>query len=146
MINSKVRVSIQGLLVFCLLSVGCAVQEPVPPGPLSLFDGLTVNGWNSIGQAKWFAVDETLVGGGGDGYLVSDESYREFRLTLEFNVDAGTNSGIFVHCQDPFEITPLTCYEINIWDNHPRQEFRTGAIVTLKPPPEARYSWAVEPL
>jgi hypothetical protein len=55
-------------------------------------------------------------------------------LACEFNSTLISNSGVFLRCQDPAEITALNCYEVNIWDEHPRQEFRTGAIVTRSVP------------
>lgn len=91
--------------------------------------------WQQVGAANWRQENQQIVGGGaGDGYLVSPLPYSNYLLTVEFNVDATTNSGVFVNCTDPNNITPLTCYEINIWDDHPRQEFRTGAIVTRVEP------------
>ncbi len=41
---------------------------------------------------------------------------------------------MFVRCQDPGNIGPDSCYEINIWDAHANQDFRTGAIVMHGPP------------
>ena len=79
--------------------------------------------------------DQEIVGGGiGDGFLVSRNQYQGYLLAIEFRVDEATNSGVFVNCSDPAEISPVTCHEINIWDNHPRQEYRTGAIVTKVEP------------
>ena len=125
-----------GALVIFTLLAGCQSVQPAKTGPVSLFDGVTLDGWQQVGEAKWFAVDSMVVGGGGDGYFVTEQSFDEYKLSLEFNVDAATNSGVFVQCQDVTNISPLTCFEINIWDHHPRQEYRTGAIVTLKPPIE----------
>ncbi len=72
-----------------------------------------------------------------ESMLVSTDRYDNFRLRLEFNPDEKINSGVFIRCQDESSITPFNCYEINIWDEHPRQEFRTGAIVTRFSPPLA---------
>lgn len=70
-----------------------------------------------------------------DTYLVSLETYQDLAISVEFFPDESVNSGVFIRCQDPSEITPLNCLEANIWDNHPRQEFRTGAVVTRAFPP-----------
>lgn len=67
--------------------------------------------------------------------LVSMARYRNFILEIEFNPDVRVNSGVFVRCQDPADITANNCYEANIWDQHPRQEFRTGSIVMRFAPP-----------
>ena len=67
-------------------------------------------------------------------YLVSRETFQDVRVTLEFSPDGAVNSGVFVRCMDPKDITALNCYEANIWDEHPNQSFRTGALVTRVEP------------
>lgn len=62
-------------------------------------------------------------------YLFGTESYDNFVLTLEFFPVGNVNSGVFIRCQPGMGINPKNCYEINIWDDHPDQEKRTGAIV-----------------
>ena len=117
--------------VFVALFAACTSRAQSP-----LFDGVSLDGWQSIGGAEWFVDDGSIVGTGGNGYLATEAVYDNYRLKLDFSVDAATNSGVFLQCQDREDISPLTCYEINIWDEHPRQEYRTGAIVTLEPPLE----------
>jgi hypothetical protein len=108
--------------------VGCTT---LPQREISLFDGESLTGWRSLDDAKWWVADGSiLLQSGEDGYLVSDAVFDQYRLSVEFWVDRQVNSGVFVHCSNPADISPLTCYEINIWDDHPRQEYRTGAIVT----------------
>jgi hypothetical protein len=68
------------------------------------------------------------------GFVVSTARYTDVEITLEFHPEAGTNSGVFTRCQQTEDINPVQCYEFNIWDAHPNQQFRTGAIVTLAPP------------
>lgn len=107
------------------------------PRVADTFENLTR--WQGIGDPVW-RVDRTAVIAGpstGSGYLVSTEEYGDFRLVVDFWIEDETNSGIFVRCNDATSVTkinPTTCYEINIWDNHPNQEFRTGSLVTLAPP------------
>jgi len=105
---------------------------------LSLFDGSTLTGWVATGAASW-EVDggEIAARGVGDGFLATEAEYGDFRLQLEFWVDATTNSGVFIRCQDRQNIHPDTCYELNIWDEHPQQQARTGAIVFKAMPPLA---------
>lgn len=71
------------------------------------------------------------------GYLVSTSTYDNLHLSIEFWIDDDTNSGIFLRCGEITQlndINPDRCYEVNIWDNHPNQDFRTGSIVTLAKP------------
>jgi hypothetical protein len=108
-------------------------------GPASLFDGYTLAGWQPTGAAAWAVRDgEIVASGAGDGFLVSTGKYGDFHLRVEFWIDAGTNSGIFIRCRDRAAIQPGSCYELNIWDEHPNPEARTGAIVQRFMPPMAR--------
>ncbi len=119
-------------LLVCSGLLACASHE-------TLFDELTLTGWTPVGEASWHVAEGALVGSGeGDGFLVHDGSYGDFRLSVEFLVDADTNSGLFIRCKDPDYIHPDTCYELNIWDEHPQREARTGAIVFRAMPPLAQ--------
>mgnify|MGYP001213723162 CR=1 FL=1 len=111
----------------CLLSISLYSQE------VNLFQ--EPESWNSQGGAAWSFSDSQILGREGDGFLVSRKIYYDFDLSLEFWVSAKTNSGIFIRCQDSNNINPDSCYELNIWDNHPNQDARTGAIVGIGMPP-----------
>ena len=103
---------------------------------LALFDGHSLAGWSVAGEAHWSVADGVIVAAGdGNGFLLSEDEHGDFYLSLEFWVDGSTNSGIFIRCQDRQRVHPDTCYELNIWDQHPRQEARTGAIVFKFMPP-----------
>lgn len=112
-------------------------------GSVPLFDGRSLDGWQPQGDITWTVSDKTLVASGaGDGFLISDAQYGDFHLVVEFWVDATTNSGVFIRCRDRARIHPETCYELNIWDTHPQQEARTGAIVMRAMPPLAKVDTA----
>jgi hypothetical protein len=71
------------------------------------------------------------------GFLVSPENHGDFVLSVEFWIDAQTNSGVFIRCGEVEtleQLTPFDCYEVNIFDQHPQQENRTGAVVFVVPP------------
>lgn len=85
--------------------------------------------WHTIGNAHWIISDNFITGVNGLGYLVANKTYGNFILEAEFYPDPVVNSGIFIRCPRN-EFSPTSCYEINIWDNHKNQDFRTGAIVT----------------
>lgn len=68
------------------------------------------------------------------GYLVSRERYGAVRLRVEVWLEPETNSGVFVGCASAEPISPTACYEINLWDHHPQQQWRTGALVGISPP------------
>lgn len=102
--------------------------------------------WNQVGEAQWHWTggEVSVMPGGPDGMLITSQRFQDFRLRIEFKPDAKVNSGVFIRCQDVDDITPFTCYEINIWDNHPNQDFRTGAIVARAFPPLAHLDSASE--
>jgi Domain of Unknown Function (DUF1080) len=90
--------------------------------------------WTELGDANWSLNDGVLEADSGAGFLVSNEEFDNFELTLDFYPGPNTNSGVFMRCQNPAEITDKTCYEANIFDTRPDQTFRTGGIVNFAPP------------
>jgi hypothetical protein len=92
--------------------------------------------WSRIGTANWHIAGNSAATGpeDGAGYLVSPQQYGDVKISVEVWIEDSTNSGVFVRCIDPEAINPDNCYEINIWDNHPNQDFRTGSIVKLVTP------------
>lgn len=73
----------------------------------TLFDGKTTKGWHSYGHkeagAQWEVVDGTLhlnkaKGGGGD--LVTDGTYSNFDLKIEWKISPKGNSGILFYVQE----------------------------------------------
>ena len=106
-----------------------------PPGWTTLLDGTSLKGWTVVGDANWAAVDGAVQATkGGNSYLVTPNAYGDFQLVAEVWVSAGANSGIFVRCQDPKDITAANAYEINIYDTRPDQTYRTGSIVDVAKP------------
>ena len=110
-------------------------HETFAQNQTTLFDGSSLDGWIASGDANWSLVDGGAVeASSGGGHLVSENSYSDFVLSLEFWVDDPANSGIFIRCADPDEISPNSCYEINIFDQREDQTYRTGSIVFFAAP------------
>jgi hypothetical protein len=84
------------ILVFvCLLcAIGINAQE------ISLFNGKNLDGWTIYGTEKWYVEDGVIVSESGPdkgyGYLATDEYYKDFEITLEFQQEANGNSGVFI--------------------------------------------------
>lgn len=96
-------------------------------GWIMLFYGRDLEGWESHGEATWTVEDGTIVGGDGAGFLVTEEEFGDFELSLEFLATPGANSGLFVRTK-PWPVDVLKdCYEINIAP--PDNAFPTGSIV-----------------
>ena len=86
--------------------------------------------WVQEGDATWLFDQSTITGEieEGAGFIMTAEKYANFELELEFFPDSTINSGVFIRCQE-VALSVEKCHEINIWDLHPNQENRTGAIV-----------------
>ena len=100
----------------------------------TLFDGSSLDGWRALGTANWELGEGAVSATSGNGFLVSEESYADFELTLEFWVDTPANSGIFIRCSDPQSVNDRNSYEVNIYDTRADQTYRTGGIVHLAAP------------
>ena len=96
-----------------------------------------LDSWSQSGDANWVAIDGIIksTNQSGTGFLVSPRLYDDFELKVEFKPDASVNAGVLIRCQKPDDIALSNCYEINIWDLHPNQDYRTGAIVIHSVPP-----------
>jgi hypothetical protein len=76
------------------------------------------------GRSQWEVVDGLLMPcGQPTGYLTSDQSYKNFVLSIEFKCGEDANSGVFV--RSPEESGG---YEVQIWKLQPAG-YNTGAIV-----------------
>lgn len=116
------------ITLFSILFISCDKQK-------ELFQEDSDN-WLLEGNAEWEFDNNELTGtvtNDGFGYLITKEKYDNFELNLEFMPDSTINSGVFIRCEK-YEINPMDCYEVNIWDLHPKQDFRTGAVVLKSEP------------
>lgn len=125
-----------GLLAAPPQSAGLTAAEQ-KEGWKVLFDGKTTTGWTPRGvpagaargtapatparpAAKWVVENGELVPvkGSGAGHLVTNQSYGDFSLRLEFWSDAEANSGVFVRSPESGAINANVAYEVNIFDAH----------------------------
>ena len=87
--------SVLAVLCLALLLPSCRSAS----AGYSLFDGESLDGWRVHGTERWYVEDGELVGESGPdeeyGYLATEESFKDFDLTLEFKQEAGGNSGLF---------------------------------------------------
>ena len=103
---------------------------------VTLFDGETFNGWhiyNSSGEINsWSIIDSSMVltpdeenlGNGTGKDLVTDNSYTNFELSLEWKISEGGNSGIFwgVVEDEKFPTPYITGPEIQVLDNEKHKD------------------------
>jgi hypothetical protein len=139
-----------GLLAIGITVFGCATQpsRQADTGWITLIDGANgLDNWNRIGTVNWTAAEGVVQADKsekGGGFLVSKNSYQDFVIRVEFWVSDDANSGIYMRCADPKNITDKSCYEANIFDQRPDPSFGTGAIVhiaTISPMPKAGGKW-----
>jgi hypothetical protein len=91
-------------------------KTPVWGEPVSLFDGKTLDGWKLRDPSKtsgWAVVDGDLavVEPKGNADLVSEKTFGDMKLHIEFNVDEHSNSGVYIRGR----------YEVQILDNPDRE-------------------------
>jgi Domain of Unknown Function (DUF1080) len=116
-------------------------SAPVAQGEwVVLFDGTSLDGWNPVGDANWTIADGAVRANSGNGFLVSASNYDDFDLSLEFFASPDANSGVFMRCMNPQEISDTSCYEANIYDRRPDPEYRTGGIVNVASPTKELYA------
>ena len=121
------------LLATALLLTACSSMPAWVPGSgwTTLIDGdKGMDNFVRVGDANWRAEDGAIVADKGKGgFLMSKESYGDFQLRIEFWAAHDANSGIYMRCSDPKNLTDKTCYEANIFDQRPDQTYATGGIV-----------------
>ncbi|SNR55306.1 3-keto-disaccharide hydrolase [Lutibacter flavus] len=120
---------------------------------VSLFDGKTFNGWHNYKTKtisdEWQIIDGAMVftpdpnKDGGINNLVTDNDYTNFKLSIDWKISEGGNSGIFygVFEDEQFSVPYQTGPEIQILDdlNHPDKEketHRSGALYDMIAPSE----------
>jgi len=125
--------SVAGAITTALLLGACA-QVGIG-GWTTLVDGNKgLENFNRVGEANWVAADGAIqasTGGKDPGYLVTRETYKDFQIRVEFWASDDANSGVFLRCQNPQQITDENCYEANIFDTRPDPIYATGAIVKV---------------
>src|SRR6266478_6428415 len=113
---------------------------------VTLTDGTNMTNFNLTGNANWRIAERTIAADHGNGFLVTKQSYADFKVRAEVWVDEFANSGIFIRCDNPQQPSANTCYEVNIFDMNPNPANGTASIVGVAPPtgmPKAALNWNV---
>jgi len=127
-----------------LAAFSCSVSaEQIPQGYTPIFDGESLDGWHGrphLDPAKLAAMPEAeraekmdewmagvkkhwrvengeLVNDGAGPYLVTNQEYRDFDLTLDFKISPGADSGVYL------KNTP----QVQIWDYTDETKFKNQA-------------------
>ena len=137
MFRGSVRMLSLALLGSAL--AGCASHDTIDNGSVLIDGAEGLENFQRVGEANWKAADGAIQASQSSStyaYLVTKSQYKNFRLKVEFWASDDANSGVFLRCQDPQNITAENCYEANIFDQRPDPSYGTGAIVLLAKAPE----------
>lgn len=118
------------LAATCALALSAFIAMPgmaraEEEGFVPMFNGRDLSGWKTTGNWK---VEEggivTLYPRPGeegwqryDAYLTTERTYKDFVLDLEFKINKGGNSGVFLRVRDPLDQVD-TGFEVQILDTH----------------------------
>jgi len=96
--NLKPKIGL--LFLVLLVAGGCrTAAPPVAEGGVMLFNGKDLTGWKIHGTELWYVEDGELVCESGPdkayGYLATEQTYKDFDLTVDFKQEANGNSGVF---------------------------------------------------
>jgi hypothetical protein len=120
-------------------------------GDRSLFNGKDLTGWKILnGKAKYEVKNGEIIGttvaNEPNSFLVTEETFGDFILTLEFKIDSGTNSGIQFRSESKpdYQNGRVHGYQLEIdptqrnWTGGLYDEGRRQWLYTLDYNPEAR--------
>ncbi len=113
-----------------------AAHNKYDTGWISLFDGTTLNGWHTFGEtaasSKWSADSGAIYFDpkkqGDDGDLVSNDSFANFDLKLDWKIAKGGNSGVLFYVQDDrskYQDTYKTGPEMQVLDDERNDDNKT---------------------
>ena len=63
--------------------------------PIRLFNGTDLTGWHAMGTNQWRAVNGVLQSPKSGANIVTDRSFTDYKLHLEFRYPKGSNSGVY---------------------------------------------------
>jgi 3-keto-disaccharide hydrolase len=148
------RSAVACLVLLVCLSRVVVSQSPQPLNQLTpaerdsgwklLFDGKTTAGWRVFHRQTvspgWKVVDGAITRVAEAGDLITDGEYRNFELTLEWNISPKGNSGIFYRGTEEYDAIYWSAPEMQVLDDagHPDGKSRltaAGSCYALYPSP-----------
>ncbi len=83
-------------------------SEPVWGEPIKLFNGLNMKGWHTTGENQWITEGGVIKSPKSGSNLVSDKTFTDFKLHIEFRYPKGSNSGVYLRGR----------YEVQVEDSY----------------------------
>lgn len=108
-----------------------------PGEPVELFDGQTLAGWKSLGDARYVVEDGTLLGevdGGSQSFLMSERAFGDFLFEVDLRNELPGNSGLQIRSHE--WKGRLQGYQIEVDPSEQRARFWSGGLYD-----EARRGW-----
>ncbi|MBX2915051.1 MAG: DUF1080 domain-containing protein [Cyclobacteriaceae bacterium] len=95
-------------------------SEPVWGQPITLFNGKDLTGWKAMGPNQWIVENGILRSLKSGSNLVSEKTFTDFKLHVEFRYEKGSNSGVYLRGR----------YEVQIEDDKGKEPWKgyLGAI------------------
>jgi Domain of Unknown Function (DUF1080) len=81
--------------------------EPVWGEPIALLNGKDLSGWHAMGENQWQIINEVLSSAKSGANLVTDQKFNDFKLHIEFRLQPGSNSGVYLRGR----------YEVQVMDS-----------------------------
>ena len=71
-------------------------KKPVWGNPIHLFDGTNLNQWHATGKNQWKAESGLLRSPHSGSNLETNQTFKDFKLHIEFRFPAESNSGVYL--------------------------------------------------
>lgn len=103
-------------------------SAPAWGSAVKLFNGKDLSGWKAVGKEnQWIVKDGILISPHSGANLISEQTFNDFKLHVEFRYQKGSNSGVYLRGR----------YETQIIDNpktdHPNSHLFGGVYGFLVP-------------
>jgi hypothetical protein len=102
--------------------------EPQWGKSVKLFNGADLKGWHTTGESQWIVENGVLRSPKSGANLVSDQTFTDFKLHVEFRYEKGSNSGVYLRGR----------YEVQIEDSKGKEPWKgyLGAVYGFLTPSE----------
>ena len=101
-------------------------KAPVWGKPVKLFNGVNMDGWKAMGENQWVVESGNLKSPKSGANLVTNQTFTDFKLHIEFRYPKGSNSGIYLRGR----------YEVQVMDSkgmEPQSGFLGGVYGFISP-------------
>jgi len=82
-------------------------EAPTWGTPIPLLKASDLSGWHALGANEWAVEGGVLKNRKSGGNLVTDQTFTDFKLHLEFRYPAGSNSGVYLRGRYEVQIADL---------------------------------------